>query len=155
MAHFAKISEENIVLSVNRVDDSHAPTEEAGQTFLENVHGWPANLWVQTSYNTLMNKHYTEGVESEDQSKAFRGNYAGIGFSWDSENQIFWPPQSFPSHTKNLTTASWKAPHEHAALTAEQEAQNEALTHFWAYRWDEAAYQADNTAGWILTNLDA
>ena len=143
MAHFAKISEDNIVLSVNRVDDSDCPTEEAGQAFLEKCHGWPANLWVQTSYNTLMNKHYTEGVESEDQSKAFRGNYAGIGFSWDSENQIFWPPKPYASHTKDVANAKWQAPHEHAALTEEQEAQN------------EAAYQADNSAGWILTNLDA
>ena len=35
----------------------------------------------------------------------------------------------------------------------EQEAQNEALTHFWIYEWDEAAYQADNTTGWVLTDL--
>ena len=150
MAHFAKISEENIVLSVNVVSDANAATEEAGQAYLEQVHGWPANLWVQTSYNTHANKH-----NSGDDSKALRGNYAGIGFSWDSENQIFWPPKPYASHTKNTSTANWKAPHEHAPLTEEQEAQNEAGTHFWTYRWDEAAYQADNTAGWILTNLDA
>tara|TARA_E500000318_G_C3437405_1_gene163604 strand:+ start:26 stop:493 length:468 start_codon:yes stop_codon:yes gene_type:complete len=155
MAHFAKISEDNTVLSVHAVHDGNAASEAKGAAFLERVHGWPEHLWIQTSYNTLMNKHYTEGVESEDQSKAFRGNYAGIGFSWDSENQIFWTPKPYASHTKDVANAKWQAPHEHPALTAEQEAQNEAATHFWTYRWDEAAYQADNTAGWILTNLDA
>ncbi len=148
MAHFAKISEENIVLSVSAVNDSHVASEAKGAAYLERVHGWPEHLWIQTSYNTRNNEHKLGGTP-------FRGNYAGIGFSWDSENQIFWPPKSFASHTKNIATANWQAPHEHPALTAEQEAQNEAATHFWTYQWDEAAYQADNTTGWVLTNLDA
>mgnify|MGYP003110024347 CR=1 FL=1 len=148
MAHFAKISEENIVLTVNVVDNSNAETEEQGQTYLQNVHGWPSHLWIQTSYNTQNNQHTLGGTP-------FRGNYAGIGFSWDSENQIFWPPKPYASHTKDVASASWKAPIEKPALTEEQQAQNDAATHFWTYEWDEAAYQADNTAGWILTNLDA
>jgi len=37
-------------------------------------------------------------------------------------------------------------------LTEEQTSQNEAGTHSWSYTWDEDAYQADNTAGWTLTN---
>ena len=148
MAHFAKISEENIVLSVHAVDDGNAASEPKGAAFLERVHGWPEHLWIQTSYNTQNNQHKLGGTP-------FRGNYAGIGFSWDSENQIFWPPKPYPSHTKDVANAKWQAPHEHPALTAEQEAQNEANTHFWTYTWDEEAYQADNTAGWILTNLDA
>jgi hypothetical protein len=53
MAHFAKISEENIVLNVLRLDDKDASTEEAGQQYLETHSNWPANLWIQTSYNTL------------------------------------------------------------------------------------------------------
>jgi hypothetical protein len=147
MAHFAKISEENIVLNVHVVNDSNAPTEQAGQEFLERVHGWPAHLWIQTSYNTKNNIHALDGTP-------FRGNYAGIGFTWDSENQIFWPPKPFPSHTKNLSNAGWRAPIEVPEITTEQQNQNDAATHFWTYTWDEEAYQADNTAGWILTNLD-
>ena len=83
MAHFAKISESNEVLTVNVVNDSDAPTETDGQVFLENVHGWPRHLWIQTSYNTLHNEHKLGGTP-------FRGNYAGIGFTWDPENQIFY-----------------------------------------------------------------
>ena len=148
MAHFAKISEDNTVLSVHAVDDGNAASEAKGAAFLERVHGWPEHLWIQTSYNTQNNQHKLGGTP-------LHGNFAGIGFSWDSENKIFWPPKPYASHTKDVANAKWQAPHEHPALTAEQEAQNEAATHFWTYTWDEEAYQADNTAGWTLTNLDA
>ena len=90
MAHFAKISEENIVLTVNAVDDGNAASEEKGQAFLERVHGWPEHLWIKTSYNTLANTHKLGGTP-------FRGNYAGIGYTWDSENEIFWHPQPHAS----------------------------------------------------------
>src|SRR5210317_2315528 len=115
-------------------------------------------MWIKTSYNTRGNKHYTtstdgEGntvqTESADQSKALRGNYAGIGYTWDEDNAIFWPKQPFASWVKNTTTASWDSPLGAApALTAEQTSQNEAGTHSWSYSWDEDAYQADNTQGW-------
>jgi hypothetical protein len=149
MAHFAKISEDNRVLTVNAVNDSNALTEEAGQTYLEICHGWPAHLWKQTSYNTMNNQHKLGGTP-------FRGNYAAIGHTWDAENEIFWPQQPFPSWTKDISNAKWISPlGEPPALTAEEEAQNEAITHSWHYVWDESAYQADNTTGWVLTNRNA
>ena len=149
MAHFAKISEENIVLTVNVVDDGNSASEEKGQAFLERVHGWPEHLWIQTSYNTIANTHRLGGTP-------FRGNYAAIGHTWDAENEIFWPEQPFPSWTKDISNAKWISPlGEPPALTAEEEAQNEAITHSWHYVWDESAYQADNTTGWVLTNRNA
>ena len=149
MAHFAKISEENIVLTVNAVDDGNAASEEKGQAFLERVHGWPEHLWIKTSYNTLANTHKLGGTP-------FRGNYAGIGYTWDSENEIFWHPQPHASWTKDVSSASWVAPIAKPELTSEQQTQNDVdATHLWAYTWDESAYQADNTAGWVLTDLDA
>ena len=149
MAHFAKISEDNRVLTVNAVNDSNALTEEAGQTYLERCHGWPAHLWKQTSYNTMNNQHRLGGTP-------FRGNYAAIDHTWDAENEIFWPEQPFPSWTKDISNAKWISPlGEPPALTAEEEAQNEAITHSWHYVWDESAYQADNTTGWVLTNRNA
>ena len=149
MAHFAKISEENIVLSVHVVEDGNAASEEKGQAFLERVHGWPEHLWIQTSYNTIANTHKLGGTP-------FRGNYAGIGFTWDPENQIFWEPQPYASWTKDIASASWVAPITKPALTEEQQTQNDVdASHLWVYEWDEAAYQADNTTGWTLTNKDA
>ena len=141
MAHFAKISEENIVLTVNAVDDGNAASEEKGQAFLERVHGWPEHLWIKTSYNTLANTHKLGGTP-------FRGNYAGIGYTWDSENEIFWHPQPHASWTKDVSSASWVAPIATPELTSEQQTQNDVdATHLWAYTWDESAYQADNTTG--------
>tara|TARA_R100001086_G_scaffold67220_1_gene31388 strand:+ start:281 stop:748 length:468 start_codon:yes stop_codon:yes gene_type:complete len=153
MANFAKISEENEVLNVVTLDNKDmlnaegVEDESVGQAYLQQHNNWPSHLWIQTSYNTVKNTHRLGGTP-------FRGNYAGIGHTWDSENQIFWRQKPFPSWTKNLTTADWIAPiGEPTELTEEQKAQNDAGTHAWVYDWDEAAYQADNTAGYVLTNV--
>lgn len=149
MAHFAKINQQNKVLSVHVVNDSDAPTEAEGQAFLERVHNWPAHLWIQTSYNTLENTHKLGGTP-------FRGNYASLRSTWDPENQIFWRAQPYPSWTKDIANAKWQSPlGPRPSLTEEQESQNQANTHGWVYEWDEDAYQADNSTGWVLTNTRA
>ena len=61
--------------------------ESVGQQRLQQIHGWPAQMWIQTSYNTRGNKYYNADGSEGDQSKKFRGNYAGIGYSWDEDNQ--------------------------------------------------------------------
>ena len=140
MAHFAKISEENIVLNVLRLDDKDALTEEAGQQYLETHSNWPANLWIQTSYNTWGNQHVLDGTP-------LRGNYAGIGFEWDLGNQIFWPLKDFSSWVKDIPNAKWVSPiGERPTLTAGQQSQNDAETHVWVYDWNEA------NQSWDLTN---
>jgi len=158
MAHFAKLGVNGKVLSVEVVADADCQgadgteLEDVGIQFLTRIHGWP--LWAKTSYNTRGNKYYNaDGTEHADQSKAFRGNYAGIGYIWDEDNNIFWPKQPYASWVKNTTTAAWDSPLGAApALTAEQQSQNTAGTRSWAYSWDESAYQADNTAGWVLAD---
>ena len=63
MAHFAKISEENKVLTVlyieNKLieDENGVEQESIGQAYLEKHNNWPANLWIRTSYNTHGNQH--------------------------------------------------------------------------------------------------
>lgn len=131
MAHFAKIDESNVVLEVLRVNDEDASNEAAGQAHLETHNNWPANLWVQTSYNTWANQHQLEGTP-------FRGNFACIGSTWDSTNEIFWSPQPYASWTKDNPTASWVSPAgAEPALTAEQSQQNLDGTHGWKYNWNE------------------
>ena len=99
-----------------------------------------------TSYNTSGNQHNNGGTP-------LRGNYAGIGYIWDEDNNMFFPPKPHASWLKDTTIASWKSPIGDApALTTEQENQNTAGTHNWIYVWNESAYQADNTAGWDLTD---
>jgi len=141
MAHFAKISEENEVLAVLRVNDEDAPNESAGQTYLEQHNNWPAHLWIQTSFNTQNGVHKNGGTP-------FRGNYASTGYIWDPDNQIFWPKKPYASWVKNITTFEWESPIGNApTLTTEQESQNDALTHLWSYEWNE------NNQTWNLTNL--
>jgi hypothetical protein len=154
MAHFAKLGANGKVIQVLTLDNKdmlnadNVEDESVGQQYLETHNNWPAQMWIQTSYNTAGGKHYTNGEESADQSKAFRGNYAGIGYEWDEDNQIFWPKKPYASWVKNTTTAQWQSPIGDApALTAEQTSQNEAGTHKWGYDWNEEGQS------WDLTDL--
>ena len=160
MAHFAKLGANGKVIQVLTLDNKDmlnadgVEDETVGHQYLEHLNNWPAQMWIQTSYNTSGNKH-----SSGDDSKAFRGNYAGIGYEWDEDNQIFWPKKPYASWVKNTTTAAWDSPIGDApALTAEQEAQNQPTTdaegnvtapatHKWYYVWNEANQSWDLTDG--------
>ena len=147
MAHFAKLGANGKVIQVLTMDNDKmlnadgVEDEAVGQQWLETHNNWPAQMWIQTSYNTLGNKH-----NSGDDSKAFRGNYAGIGYTWDEDDQIFWPKKPYASWVKNTTDARWQSPIGDApALTAEQTSQNEANTHRWIYNWNEEGQSWDLT----------
>jgi len=149
MAHFAKIGLNSKVIAVHGLDNnkmlnaSNVEDETVGVQELTRIHGWP--LWVQTSYNTRGGKYYNnDGTLAADQSKALRGNYAGIGYIWDEDNNLFFPPKPYVSWVKHLATASWKSPIGDApALTAEQISQNTVNTHRWSYNWNEGAQSWD------------
>ena len=143
MAHFAKISEENIVLTVNVVDNNNILNSEGiedetvGQQFLETNSNWPSHLWIQTSYNTINNTHRHGGTP-------FRGNYASIGMTYDKNNDIFIGTKPYASWVLDVLSASWKSPiGNEPALTAEQESQNISETHFWKYVWNESTIAWD------------
>ena len=145
MAHFAKLGTNGKVISVLTLDNKDmlnadgVEDESVGQQYLELHNNWPAEMWIQTSYNTSGNKH-----NSADDSKAFRGNYAGIGYTWDEDNNIFWPKKPYASWVKNTTDARWQSPIGDApAFTAEQTSQNEAGTHRWEYDWNESGQSWD------------
>ena len=151
MAHFAKLGANGKVIQVLTLDNKdmlnadNVEDESVGQQYLETHNNWPAQMWIQTSYNTSGNKH-----KSGDNSKAFRGNYAGIGYSWDEDTNIFWPKKPYASWVKNTEDARWQSPIGDApALTAEQQEQNEADTHDWSYSWNE-----DNQS-WDLSDSKA
>jgi hypothetical protein len=145
MAHFAKLGANSKVIQVLTLNNSDMQNadgnedESVGQQYLEQHNNWPAQMWIQTSYNTSGNQHKNGGT-------AFRGNYAGIGYTWDEDNQIFWPKKPYASWVKNTTTAAWDSPIGDApALTAEQTSQNEAGTHSWGYDWNESGQSWDLT----------
>ena len=134
MAHFAKIGMNGKVIGVltcgnNDMKNADGVEDESvGQQYLERHNNWPAQMWIQTSYNTSQGTH-----KSGDNSKALRGNYAGIGYTWDEYNKIFYPKKPYASWVLDVPTASWKSPKGDApALTAEQTAANSY------YEWNES-----------------
>ena len=85
--------------------------------------------WIQTSYNTYGNQHRLGGTP-------LRKNYASVGDTYDSTKDAFYKPQPYASWTLNSTSFIWEAP-----ITYPSDAK--------AYYWDESAYQADSTKGWV------
>jgi hypothetical protein len=116
MAHYAKLNDENIVLSVivlNNDDEmiDGVEDEATGIAFCSNLTGYPN--WKKTSYNGNIRK-----------------NYAGIGYKYDAELDAFISPQPFPSWTLN-ENCRWIPPVPRPT-DRKQYAWNEALL-----QWDE------------------
>ena len=154
MAHFAKLGINGKVIAVHSLDNSKllnadsVEDETVGQQELQRIHGWPSALWIKTSYNTRGGKHYTDGVESADQSGALRGNYAGIGYTFNEDENIFWSKQPHASWSKNTTTASWDAPITYPSVTDDGQ---DPVVFTYMITWNEVGYQADNAKGWEAT----
>ena len=123
MAHFATLNESNIVIRVEVInnavilDDDDAEQEQLGINFLISLYG--AGNYKQTSYNGNIRK-----------------NYAGKGYTFDSERNAFIPPKVSESWPLNNTTCLWEPP---IAYPDDDK----------SYVWDEDAYQADNNNGWV------
>ena len=102
MSHYAKVLNQ-IVQKVIVAD------AEFFDTFVDDSPG----SWIQTSYNTRGGVHYqpNSNTPSDDQSKALRKNFAGIGHHHDGTG--FYAPQPFNSWTLNNTTYLWEAPVAH------------------------------------------
>ena len=101
MSHYAKV--ENGVVTKVIVAEA-----DFFDTFVDTVPG----EWIQTSYNTRGGIHYKPNTDdpSEDQSKALRKNYAGIGFVYDSARDAFMIEQPYPSWTLNESTCWYEPP---------------------------------------------
>ena len=102
MAHFAKLDENNVVISVLVIANSDAPTEAEGEAFCKKL--WKVtNTFKQTSYNTHQGVHLLGGTP-------FRKNFAGIGDTYDSTRDAFIPQKPFNSWILNEDTCHWEAP---------------------------------------------
>ena len=66
--------------------------------------------WIKTSYNTFENVHYAPNSDTPTLLMPVRGNYAGIGYTYDSINDVFYAPQPYPSWVLNTATWAWEAP---------------------------------------------
>jgi hypothetical protein len=117
MAHYAKISNNNIVEQVvvvnneDTLDENGNESEYIASIFLQSVIGLGSN-WKKTSYNTRggIYRHSVTNEPLEDQSKAFRKNYAGIGYTYDEQRDAFIPPKPFPSWVLNEFSSLWESP---------------------------------------------
>jgi hypothetical protein len=108
MSHFAKVVD-------GKVTQVIVAEAEFFQTFVDSSPG----EWIQTSYNTIGNAHTQGGTP-------LRGNYAGIGYTYDATNDVFYAPQPFASWTLDNATWTWAAP---VAMPTDDK----------QYEWDEAS----------------
>ena len=117
MAHYAFLDENNIVTEV--IVGRHEYEVVDGISDWETHYGeFRGQVCKRTSYNGN-----------------YRKNYAGIGFTYDSQNDVFYAPQPFASWALNQTTWLWEAP---VAYPTDGK----------IYRWDEP------TLSWIeVTNV--
>ena len=91
MSHFARV-ENGIVTSVIVAEEDFIATGALGD---------PAG-WIQTSYRTIGNQH--------PEGRPLRGNYAGIGYTYDSVNDVFVAPQPFSNWVLDTATWLWNPP---------------------------------------------
>jgi len=124
MAHYAQLDANNLVVNVFVGRDEDDLPE--GVTDWEQYYAPEGFTVRRTSYNTSGGVHYTDGLPSEDQTKALRFNYAGIGFTYDEDRDAFIPPKPFESWVLNNYTCLWEAPEPYPEDGAD-------------YVWDEEA----------------
>jgi hypothetical protein len=95
MGHFAKVVD-------GKVTQVIVAEPEFFNTFVDTSPG----TWLQTSYNTIGGQHTQGGTP-------LRGNYAGIGYTYDQANDVFYAPQPYASWTISAPTWTWTAPTAH------------------------------------------
>ena len=106
MAHYAFLDENNVVTEVIvGKDESNFDWETQYGMFRGQV-------CKRTSYNTRGGVYYNHDTNeiNNDQSKAFRKNYAGIGYTYDPQLDAFIAPQPFESWLLNKISCLWEAP---------------------------------------------
>lgn len=91
MAHYAKVNN-------GIVEQVIVAEADFFNTFIDSTPG----TWIQTSYNTHGNQH--------PNGTPLRGNYAGVGYTYDAINDVFYGPKPFPSWILNKSTWLWEAP---------------------------------------------
>ena len=128
MGHFAEIDSNNVVIRVLKAcnqdiaNNGGEQSEQAGEHFGK-IAGYSNNgvKWVQTSYNNN-----------------FRKQFAGIGYSYDSEKDKFIRPQPYPSWVLDEND-NWKAPIAFPTITRTNKVINEDPIEYQPYRikWDD------------------
>ena len=104
MAHYAFLNENNIVTEVIVGVD-----EDVTQIDLDGTQvGGSSEAW-ETFYGNLKN----QTCKRTSYNGNYRKNFAGIGFSYDSEKDAFIPLKLFSKWVLNEDTCNWEAPVEY------------------------------------------
>jgi|TARA_B110000858_G_scaffold104338_1_gene119457 hypothetical protein len=137
MAHFAKLNSSGVVIDVLVIADSDCldadnnESEVVGIAFCKSLFG-DDTIWKQTSYNHNMRKQYAcIGGAYDASANEFVCIQPAASWTLDSDND-WQPPIALPSDAGEIVNA--------AGISEEQK----------VYDWDEDAYQADNSTGWVL-----
>jgi hypothetical protein len=99
MAHYAFLDSNNVVTEV-------IPGKDEGEDGIdwEQWYGDFRNqICKRTSYHTVANTHTNGGTP-------YRGNYAGIGYTYDQQRDVFLPIKPYESWVLNENTYQWQAP---------------------------------------------
>ena len=122
MAHYAQVNSDGIVVQVLVMDNDMETNQGEAACIAWLQDKVHTDAWVKTSYNNNIRKQY-----------------AGAGFTYDSSKDKFIAPQPFASWALD-SNDDWQAP-----IAMPDDASDDIR-----YTWDEDAYQADNSAGWVL-----
>jgi len=99
MAHYAFLDQNNIVTEVI-VGKNEGEENINWEQHYGNFRG---QICKRTSYNTYGGVHQLGGTP-------FRKNYAGIGYTYDSQRDAFIPKKPYNSWILNESTCLWNAP---------------------------------------------
>ena len=97
MSYFAKVNSKNIVEQVIVAD----------QEFIDTLPD--KEMWIETDANTR------NGIKYDDYGNfgpgvPLRGNYAGVGYTYDPVLDVFIPPKPWPTWTLDEGAFVWVAP---------------------------------------------
>jgi len=137
MAHFAEVINGKVVRVI-----------VAEQDFINSGAVGDASNWIQTSYNTRGGVHYGVAANNEylpDGGTALRGNYAGIGYEYNTEHDVFVAPKPENCESWTINTSEWVYESPLGPMPSDA---NTELGQY--YTWNESAYQANNQTGWVL-----
>lgn len=135
MAHYAFLDENNTVTEVI-VGKNENEDNIDWEVHYGNFRGQTCK---RTSYNTRGGVYYdaVTNEPSQDQSKTFRKNYAGVGYTYDAERDAFISPKPYASWVLDESSCTWEAPTPYPADVGTEESPKR-------YTWDE------ETVSWKL-----
>jgi hypothetical protein len=96
MRYFAKLDKNNIVTEIITATN-------------DEINAGKVNDCIETDYYTRGNVHVGSD-HRPDEGIPLRGNFAGVGFTYDKTHDVFYAPQRFPGWTLSQTTWEWEAP---------------------------------------------